>query len=303
MRFPVIFVGLIFLIFFSIPNADGQILNENSIHKSIRVEIDSVGNVHVIHTIKNVQIPSNLELLQGKISDISVKDLEGMDIQYGVFDEDTIMILPNSGELEVEYDLADQLELIDNVWTWNFFYPFSTAFIFPEEVDVVFVNGNPAFLGDKPGINCHGCQMLLEYSLNEPKIIEKIQNQDEEYVFEIGTWSEIKNFNFEKESESLIFDVNDGDKFITMIIPKSFFVQPYEVFLEDDKIMVHKNAENQTHAWLNFKPQVPGEISIQGTLIPEFKEESSFDDIPIELMIVVGIGIAIGIAVVIIKKK
>ena len=71
------FYSVIFLIIFSIiviiPIAYAQTLNEESNQKSIQVTISLTGEMHVIHVIKGADVPSQIDLIDGTISNLSVK--------------------------------------------------------------------------------------------------------------------------------------------------------------------------------------------------------------------------------------
>jgi hypothetical protein len=61
---------------------------------------------------------------------------------------------------------------------------------------------------------------------------------------------------------------------------------PYQVFLDDQKILNHEFYQNDTHVWLNIKPKTVGTIEIIGiSAIPEFS---------LLLPLVLGITIVIG---------
>jgi hypothetical protein len=268
------FHPLIFLIIFSviiiIPTANAQILNEGSNQKSIQVTISSEGEMHVTHIIDDLDLPSQIDLIDGTISNLSVKDQEGNDVQYGTTgDSDSLMIFPSNKEVRIEYDLADQLILKDNVWTLDFLYLDNVSFIFPQQVDLIFVDSKPAYLGEKNGILCHGCQMILEYSLDEPKLFENIKIQDKEFLIEIRTWAEINQFSFDPELKGIDFEVIGENRFVTAIVPVNFLSKPYQVFLDGEKLFFHGYINNGTHIWLNMRPQNSGEVSIIGTVIPE----------------------------------
>jgi len=294
------FYFVIFLIIFSviiiIPTANAQISNEESKQKSIEVTINSTGEVHVIHVISRSDSPGQIDLIDGTVTNLTVKDQEGNEMQYAkIGDNDTLMIFPSNEEIIVEYDLADELILKDNVWTLDFLYLESTSFLFPNEVDLIFVNGKPVLLGEKKGIKCHGCQMMLEYSLNEPKKFEKLNLQDDEYLIEIRTWAEINQFEFNQELGRLGFEVIGENEFVTTIIPIDFLSEPYQVFLDGEKIFFHDYINNETHVWLNMRPQNSGEVSITGTVSPDI-EISAEDDFSVEYVIV-GI-IIVGIVII-----
>jgi hypothetical protein len=294
------FYSVIFLIIFSIiiiiPVANAQTLNEISNQKSIQVTISLTEEMHVIHVVNVLDIPSQIGLIDGTITNLSVKDQEGNDLQYGTIGNDnSLMILPSNKEVIIEYDLGDKLSLIDNVWTLDFLYLDNVSFMFPQQVDIIFVDSKPAYLGEKKGILCHGCQMILEYSLDEPKLLENIKIQDKEYLIEIRTWAEISQFSFDPALKGINFQVTGENAFVTTIIPINFLEEPYQVFLNEEKINFQDYITNGTHVWLNMRPQDSGEISITGTVVPEIVTSSEYE-FSVEY-VVVGI-VIIGIAIV-----
>ncbi len=294
--------SIVFLIIFSvliiIPSANAQISIGEAKQKSVEVSINSTGEVHVTHVINKLDSPRQIDLIDGTISNLTVKDQEGNEKQSGMIgNNDTLMILPSNEETIVEYDLADELILKDNVWTWDFLYLESTSFIFPDQVDLIFVNDRPAYLGEKNGIKCHGCQMVLEYSLDEPKLFENIKIQDKEFLIETRTWAKINQFSFDPTSEGINFEVTGENNFVTTIIPVDLLSKPYQVFLDGEKIIFHEFNNNGTHVWLNIRPQNSGEVLITGSLIadiPEIENPSEYE-FPVEY-VVVGI-IIIGIVI------
>lgn len=268
---------IVFLIFFSVliilPTANGQISNEESKQKSIEVTINSKGDVQVTHLIYPQDSPTQIDLIDGNISNLTVKDQAGNDMQYELIGEyASLMILPSDELVIIEYDLSDQLLLKDNVWTWDFLYLESTIFIFPEQVDLIFVNERPAYLGDAKGITCHGCQMILEYSLDEPISFEDVKIQDLEFLIETRTWAKINKIGFDPLTNGINFEVLEKNKSITMTIPVALLSEPYQVFLDGEKIFFHEYFSNGTHVWLNMIPQNSGEVSITGTTSPEIIE-------------------------------
>ena len=286
-----------------IPSVYGQIPGEVSKQKSIEIKINSKGEVNVTHVIKPQNLPYQLELINGTISNLTVKDENGGDVQYGSFNtSDEIMILPSRDDLIVEYELRDVLQLKNNVWTWDFRYLESISFIFPEEVDLVFVNDRPAFLGEKNGIKCHGCQMKLEYSLNEPKLFEKIKIQEREFLIEIRSWALVENFKFDKTSKTINFEIVGENNFVTTVIPLEFISEPYQVSINNERIFFREFINNGTHSWVNFKPQSSGEVSIEGVVSPEI-EILLEQEFPYEYVVIGIIISGIMITVVLIKKK
>jgi len=300
---------LVFLIIFSIliifPTASGQISNEESKQKSIEVTINSVGDVHATHVIYPMDSPSEIKLIDGEKSNLKVKDEEGNDMKYdSIGKNESLMIFPSEEFVVVDYDVKDQLQLIDNVWTWDFLYLESTIFVLPEQVDLVFVNERPVYLGEAKGITCHGCQMILEYSLDEPKILEEINIQDMRFLIETRTWAEKNPIRFDPAVEGINFEILEKNRFVTMTIPVDLLSEPYQVFLNGEKIFFHDYFNNGTHVWLNMKPKNSGEISITGTLSPEITVDTPQPEFPFEYVIVglIIIGIVI-ISVIFYSRK
>jgi len=264
---------VILSIIFIIPVADAQIsIAEKASQKSVEVVINSVGEVHVKHVIFSSNVPRQVELIDGVVSNLSVTNEEGEEKQVNVIgDNSGVLILSSNTSSIIEYNLDQVLSQKDSLWTWNFRYLETTSFIFPEEVDLLFVNERPVFLGEKEGFSCHGCQMLLEYSINEPKKIKQVNWEDKEFLVEVRTFAEIESFDFNQPTKKISFKVNDDNQFVTTVIPLELLGNPYVVFLDDEKIFKHEFNNNGTHVWLNMKPVTSGEITIIGTtVIPEF---------------------------------
>ena len=289
--------SIIVSILIIIPVAYAQVFEEQSRQKSIEVLINSSGEVHVKHVVDGLGFPNQINLIEGKIANLTVKDQEGNEKQHSVMgDNDGLIIFPSKERIIVEYDLLDKLILKDNLWTWDFLYLESTSFLFPD-VDLIFVNERPVYLGEKKGIMCHGCQMLLEYSLNEPKLYENVKIQNDEYLIEIRTWAKINQFNFDHGLGGISFELIGEDAFVTTIIPIDFLSEPYQVFLDGEKLLFHDYINNGTHVWLNMRPQNSGDISITGTVITDFGEIEipAEDKFPVEYVIV---SLIIGIVVI-----
>jgi len=288
-------IFLIIVTIIIIPTANAQIPGEDSKQKSVKVTIGLTGEMQVEHIIDDLDVPSKIDLVNGTKSNLTVKDHEGNDVQFAqIGDANSLMILPSDEETIIEYGLEDKLILKDNVWTLDFLYPESTSFIFPEKVDLIFVNNQPAYLGEKDGILCHGCKMVLEYSLDEPKKIESVKIQDKEFLIEVRSWAKVNQFSFEP-SNGISFEITGDSKFVTIILPVNLLSQPYQVFLDEEKIRFQTTFNNETHVWLNMKPQNSGEVLITGSLVPEIKispEKSIQLEIVVIGLVVIGAIIA-----------
>ena len=265
------FLILTLILVFPQVNAQSDSFTEVN-QKLVQVTIDREGNVSVMHQIRDSNEQRQLNFVDGTVSNLKVINEFGRGELVDVDkDANNLVISPNKGELFVTYDLEDALILKDNVWTLDFRYLQTTVFILPEEVDLVFANQRPILFDEKKKFNCHGCQLLLEYSINEPKNIKQVNWEDKEFLVEIRTLSEIENINFNQPLKKISFKVNDNNQYVTAVIPLELLWEPYSVFLDDEKIWHHKYINNGTHVWVSMKPETSGEIIIIGTtVIPEF---------------------------------
>ena len=264
---------IILSIIFIIPVADAQLsIGAKAVQKSVEVIINSNGEIHVKHVIISSNLPSQVDLIEGTVSNLVVTNEQGKEKEFIIVgDKNGVMIFSSQRNSIIEYNLDNVLSQKDNLWTWDFSYLETTSFIMPKEVDLVFVSGTPVFLGEKNGIACHGCQMVLEYPINELKNINQVNWEDKEFLVETRTSSEIENFDFNQPAKKISFKVNDNNQFVTIIIPLELLWEPYSVFLNDDEILKREIMNNGTHVWLNIRPETSGEITIIGaTVIPEF---------------------------------
>jgi len=264
---------LILLMILVVPQAHAQSESLSEVNqKSVQVTIDNEGKVVIVHQIINSNQDKILKFVDVTVSNLEFIDKLGrhqsMDVIEG---SKNIPILANQGEMFVKYDLKDALVLKNNIWTLDFRYLETTTFVVPEEVRLLFVNERPVFLEEKNAFTCHGCQMVLEYSINEPRKIQYVNWENQEFLVEMITYTEIDNFEFSQPDKQISFKVNDSNQFVTTIIPLELLWGPYVVLLDDKKIFFHEYINNGTHVWVNMKPETTGEVAIIGTtVVPEF---------------------------------
>ena len=282
----IVSVLILFVLVSFVPQGFAQIsLGVPAIQMDVSITIEEDGKVHVVHKIASNTQAQQLNLIEGSVSDLKVTDEDGNDIEFakvGVEDISSVTIFPTKERVIVEYDLADVLELKDGIWTWNFFYPGSTIFLFPKSADLVFANDRPVNLGynDAKGIRCHGCQMILEYIINEPVIMQEVKWQDKAFNVEIRTLANITSFNFDQQNKTISFNVENDHQFVTLFIPLELLWNPYQVYLDQEpygvfadkeKVLKHEYAIDETHIQLNIRPETAGTIRIIGTsVVPEF---------------------------------
>ncbi len=127
-------------------------------------------------------------------------------------------------------------------------------------------------LGDKKGISINGGGYVdVAYYSEMPKIIQEVQWKEDKFDVEIITDSKIDEFNFDQESKSISFQVNEKNKFVTINMEEKLLGGPYVILLNDEQIKYSKYSIKENHISLSMKPESSGEIIIIGTtVIPEF---------------------------------
>ena len=287
-----IFFSLIALVLVSsIPLISAQItLGDPADQKLVKITINEQGEVHVLHEILDSNKVVQINTIEGTLSNLKVIDIKGNDVEYGTTglgNTTGITIFSSEEDVIIEYDLDDVLFVKDGMWTWDFLYLQTTTFILPEGLDLLYVNSTPVMLQDAKGITCHGCQAKIEYVLDQPTNTNEVQWEDRRFIVGIRSLTDVSSFNFDQPTKRISFNVKEDNQLITLIIPLELLWSPYEVYLDDQKILKHEFFSNQTHAWLNIRPETSGTIQIIGTtVVPEF---------PVLSPLFIGIAIIIGL--------
>lgn len=265
-------IPLIAVLMVVVPAAYAQMqAGEAADQKEVVVYLDGAPDARILHVIGPGEDPRQLKLVPGAISNLSVGDESGMDVQYATAADGSIVVSPSELDVMVEYVIRDALTLKGNVWTWDFRYLENVLFVLPPEPDTVYANDQPVHLGDTDRIRCHGCQMKLEYTTGEPVTLHGISWEEHEFVVAVRSHDTIESMELHQPSMSMIFEVAEGGEFVTVVIPREMLGDPYQVYLADEKVWFHAYRDNGTHAWVNIRPEAPGTVTVVGsTVIPEF---------------------------------
>jgi len=287
MRKLILLIIILMVISYTPTQVFGQISIGKPANQTVEISISEQNNVHVIHIVKPSSSIQQVNVIEGTLSNLSVTDENGNEIQYATLEKEPlgITIFPKDKDVFVKYDLADVLVLENGRWMWNFRYLTETDFYFADNVDLIYVNSNPVFLDG--GIKCHGCQMLLEYVIDEPVTLKNIKWEDQEFPITVRTLAELDSFTLDQSTKRIFFGITGDNDPITLIIPLVLLGNPYEVYFNEEKILKHEFLTNETHVWLNFRPETSGTINIIGsTVIPEF---------PFFMPLALGIALILGI--------
>mgnify|MGYP001025002063 CR=1 FL=1 len=269
-------------ILFVIPIANAQLMvGEEANQKLIEVKVDKSEILQIKHIVASSNVPVTLNLFEGEISNLKILNEKRENVlengkQAGILSDakgnQSVLIFPSKQNSIVEYNLEDKNTMYDNLWTSRIQYDEKFSILVSEDIDSIFVNNNLIQLEDKKGISINGGgKIILQYYNDIPKIVKQIQWEENSFDVEIISNSKINNFNFEQESKSIHFEINEKNKFVTITMSEELLGGPYVILLEDEKIKYAKSFPDENHVSLTMKPESTGQITIIGTtVIPEF---------------------------------
>ena len=271
----IIFLSLMIFALIAVPVANAQ-LGAPAYQKSTHLIIDELNNIEAKHVIGFSNDPVMVNLFEGAIPEsITVTNEDGKELEFaivGMSDYGAVTIFSADKNTIIKYNLKDMFWYSDNLLTLNVGYPKTFGILFSEKTDQIFLNDQIIQLGDKKGISINGGGYVnVEYYSEMPKIIQEVKWKEDKFDVEIITDSEIDEFNFDQESKSISFQVNEKNKFVTINMEEKLLGGPYVILLNDEQIKYSKYSIKENHISLSMKPESPGQITIIGTtVIPEF---------------------------------
>ena len=271
----IIFLSLMIFALIAVPIANAQ-LGAPAYQKSTHLIIDELNNIEAKHVIGFSNEPVMINLFEGVITEsITVTNEDGKELEFtivGMSDYGAVTIFSADKNTIVKYNLENMFRQSDNLLTLNIGYPKTFGILFSEKTDQIFLNDQIIQLGDKKGISMNGGGYVnVDYYSEMPKIIQEVQWKEDKFNVEIITDSEIDEFNFDQESKSISFQVNEKNKFVTINMEEKLLGGPYVILLNDEQIIYSKYSIKENHISLSMKPESPGQITIIGTtVIPEF---------------------------------
>jgi hypothetical protein len=273
-----------------IPTASAQLsLGAEANQKLIEVELNKSEIVNVKHVIAASNMPVSVSLFDGVIPESLVVTNENDDEKEFALANDgkgnvSITIFPSKSDIIIKYNIEDTSTLYENLWTVRIGYSETFSVVFSEEIDLFFLNNNIIQLENKKGISVnYGGNTIIQYYDKIPKIIEQIRLDEDKFNVEIITNSEIDEFNFDQESRSISFQVNEKNKFVIISMEEEFLGGPYTILLNNEKIKYTKSISKENYVSLSIKPQAVGEIIISGSEdINDLTKNTSNDTLPVE---------------------
>jgi len=271
----IIFLSLMIFALIAVPVANAQ-FGAPAYQKSTHLIIDELNNIKAKHVIGFSNDPVMVNLFEGAIPEsITVTNEDGKELEFaivGMGDSGSVTIFSADKNTIIKYNLKDMFWYSDNLLTLNVGYPKTFGILFPEKIDQIFLNDQMIQIGDKKGISINGGGYVnVAYYSEMPKKIQEVQWKEDKFNVEIITDSKIDEFNFDQESKSISFQVNEKNKFVTINMEEKLLGGPYVILLNDEQIKYSKYFIKENHISLSMKPESSGEIRIIGTtVIPEF---------------------------------
>ena len=271
----IIFLSLMIFALIAVPIANAQ-LGAPAYQKSSQLIIDEFNNIEAKHVIGFSNDPVTINLFEGAITDsITVTNENGKELEFaivGMGDYGSVTIFSADENTIIKYNVKDIFRYSDNLITLNIGYPKTFGILFSEKIDQIFLGKQIIQLGDKKGISINGGGYVnVEYYSEMQKKIQEVQWKEDKFNVEIITDSKIDEFNFDQESKSISFQVNEKNEFVTINMEEKLLGGPYVILLDDEKIEFSQYSIKENYISLAMKPESSGEITIIGTtVIPEF---------------------------------
>jgi hypothetical protein len=259
--------------FFSSNIAFAQEFNFGSpANQAVQIQIDEEGNAYVKHVVEKSRNSQQISVISDNFYNFTIADVRGGEIDFAEVSGETmtLLIFPTDINVVMEYVIDKAVTEENGLWTWNYLYPASTTFFMPKDVEFVLANSIPVPLQEVKGIRCHGCQLKLEYEERTSEKIQQITWEDKSFDVRILATGTISELRFDQPNKMISIDV-EKNQYVTLVIPKELLWNPYEVLLNDKPIVKYEFYQTDKEAWLNFKPNENGTVTIIGvSAVPEF---------------------------------
>ncbi|NDB87849.1 MAG: hypothetical protein EB164_02795 [Thaumarchaeota archaeon] len=253
--------------------AYAQITFGDPAEQEVSVKISDNGDVHVTHHVKDSKKTQQVEFLSPDYTNFTIIDEDNEEPQYAEASGQNpgIVLFPTKNNVTIEYDIPNAVKQRSGMWTWDYRYLANTEFYLPSSVKLPYVNGNLIQLGNQKGIQCHGCQVFLEYELEPTIITKQVEWEGKSFDVKIITLADIPKLDLDQPAKSLSFEVTEPGKHITLVIPRELLWSPYDVALNDKLILKQERLDVDGKVWLHIIPKEKGTLKITGvSVVPEF---------------------------------
>ncbi len=262
-----------------------EIINVPLEEQKIRFEITNERDVKVMHIIGSGEWDANnprmIEIFAGNHLNVDVTDWDNDTYPFfwedETFEKSKYVILQQKlrgYDLLVKYEIENFFELNDGLLSKNIILPEEIEFIFDKEIKMIYVNSRPIDITNTNGINCIGCNMKLEFFKDDKYDTAEIITVSGEEEIKILSDGDLSNIVFNEALKEIFFQTEKVNQLITIEIPHSVILFPFEVYLtekddnvldQNDKILKTETNHNDDNVKLTFRPNFVGNINIIGS--------------------------------------
>lgn len=211
---------------------------------------------------------------------VDVRAIGGDGIDIGgieVSDDGSYAVVPagiDGGGLLVGYGLDGAMRLSEpSTYSWSFLYRATTSFALPDGVDVAFVNGQAVHFTGARAFTCHGCQMELEFTVDEPRGVQTFElgGGGEKERIDVGVWTaaEVGPLAFDPASMSVAYEaggVSDaGGRWVTLVVPPGLLGPPYRAEIGGENAPVTTFDAGDGLVGVSVRPAEDGTVRIFGS--------------------------------------
>jgi len=262
--------------------------------QKIIFEVGKHADIQVKHVIEtgqwNADRPRIIEIFSGAHSNLTVVDEDGDRLNFsydaGTFEDSKYIILNQklgNYDLIVEYSLDSFMELKDGLWAKELKYGGDLVVMIDENIELIFANSRPIDVSDVGGINCMGCEMMLEYFDIEKFSSKEIVTSNEKFTIDFLSNGKISDMEFIQGGMQLLnFGVMDKDQLFVMKIPLEHLLNPYDIYFTEnddtsldqiDKIRKTEFFQDDTYVSVSFRTLGEGTVSIVGATSEEHQKK------------------------------
>ena len=276
---------------------DALLAEKNAVlieQQQIIFEVGKHSDIQVKHVIEiggwNADRPRIIEIISGTHSNLTVVDEDGDRLNFSydaeTFEDSKYIILNQklgNYDLIAEYTLDNFMELKDGLWAKELNFGEDVTVMIEDDIELIFANSRPIDVSDAKGINCIGCNMMLEYFDNEKFSSKEIFSGDDKFTIDFLSNGEISEIEFIRGGTQLLnFNVIEKDQLFVMKIPLEYLLNPYDIYFTEkddidldqiDKIRKTEFSQDETHVNVVFRTFGEGTVSIVGATPEEHQKK------------------------------
>jgi len=262
--------------------------------QEIIFEVGKYSDVQVKHVIEtgawSENRPRVIEVISGAHSNLTVVDEDGDKLNFSydaeTFEESKYIILNQklgNYDLIVEYTLNNFMELKDGLWAKEMKFGWDVTVMIEDDIELIFANSRPIDVSEAKGINCIGCNMVLEYFDTEKFSSKEIPFSNDRFTIDFLSNGKISEMEFIGGGAQLLnFDVISEDQLFVLKIPLEYLLNPFEVYFTEnddmnldqvDKIRKTEFSQDETHVNVSFRTFGEGIVSIVGATPEEHQKK------------------------------